>query len=144
MNFWATWCAPCVEEMPALDALEAARGGEDFRVVTVSIDRGGVYDVEPFFERHGLEHLQPYFDPAGRAPAAFGLRALPTTLVIDRAGRWVGSFTGPADWAGEDALRLVDWYLAAPAPAPETQPENPPAPETDTETEAQNPRESET
>ncbi len=111
VNFWATWCAPCVEEMPALDALEAALGGPDFQVVTVSIDTGGMAQVAPFFDRLALAHLKPYVDPDGRMPLAFATRGLPTSVVIDRAGRWAGSFTGPADWAGKDALDLMRWYL---------------------------------
>ena len=115
VNLWATWCGPCVEEMPALDALQAALGGPSFQVVALSIDQGGFDAVMPFFERHGLNHLQPFVDPSGQAPMAFGLRGLPTSMVIDRQGRWVGTYAGAADWAGADAVALIRWFLEQPA-----------------------------
>ncbi len=107
VNFWATWCAPCVREMPSLDRLQAALGGDDFKVVTLSLDRGGADQVEPFFDQHGIEHLDAYFDPMGAAPRAFEAMGLPTTVLVDGEGRWVGSLAGDTEWDSREAQDLI-------------------------------------
>ena len=111
LNFWATWCAPCVHEMPALDRLQAHFAGQDFAVIALSIDRGGVPIVERFYTDHGLEALGTYTDTSGRVPQSFGVNGLPTTVLIDRDGSWVGSFEGAAEWDGADALALINHYV---------------------------------
>lgn len=111
LNLWATWCAPCVEEMPALDRLEAKLGGPDFTVLALSVDREGLAKVQPFFAEHGIAVLDAYLDPAGRSPTLFGVRGLPTTLLIDRDGTVVGRQEGAAEWDDDGALRLLGYYL---------------------------------
>jgi len=100
LNYWATWCAPCRAEFPALDRLQAAWADRGLVVVPVSIDHGGRTPVEAFFARLGLVHLVPYLDPQGNGPAHLGLRGVPTTLLIDREGRQVALFEGSTDWDG--------------------------------------------
>lgn len=117
LNLWATWCAPCVEEMPALDRLQARLGGPDFQVVAVSSDRGGAEVVEPFFRKQGLTALPVYLDPDNRVARALGVHALPTTVLIDRAGREVGRLQGAAAWDSPEALELLRPYLASPSPS---------------------------
>ena len=112
LNLWATWCAPCVHEMPTLDRLQARLGGDRFEVVALSIDRGGADDVLPFFAAHGLDHLNVYLDTAGAAPSAFDVIGLPTTVLIDADGRLVGQYTGAADWDGADAVTLMEQTIA--------------------------------
>ncbi|MFM8801449.1 MAG: TlpA family protein disulfide reductase [Tagaea sp.] len=107
LNFWATWCAPCVEEMPALDRLHAALAAEAIEVAAISVDRGGLRQVAPFFETHGLKNLPVYLDPSGASMRAFAVRGLPTTIVIDRQGRDAGRLEGAAHWDSEDAKRLL-------------------------------------
>ncbi|MDF2095603.1 TlpA disulfide reductase family protein [Aquibaculum arenosum] len=111
LNFWATWCAPCVEEMPALDALEAELGDEDFRVLVVSNDRRGAEQVLPFYEEHGLENLGVWLDPRGELMRAMETRGLPTSFVIDRDGRIVGRVEGAAPWDSAEAIELLRWYM---------------------------------
>lgn len=111
LNFWATWCAPCVREMPSLDRLQAALGPEGLAVVAVSEDRAGLKAVEPFFMETGLEHLEIYLDPKGKFWREFGVRGLPTTYLIDRQGRLIGAMEGPAEWDEEDAVALIRFYL---------------------------------
>ncbi len=106
LNFWATWCGPCVAEMPSLDRLEAALGGKDFTVIAISEDRNPAA-IQPFFSEHGLTHLRRYHDPAGALSRAFALRGLPTTVLIDREGRVLGRFEGPAEWDSAKALALI-------------------------------------
>jgi thiol-disulfide isomerase/thioredoxin len=115
LNFWATWCAPCIREMPSLDRLQAALGDQGLAVLAVSQDRGGLKVVRPFFERLELDSLAVYLDPAGKLAREAGLRGLPTTLLIDRQGRLVGGLQGPAEWDSPEAARLIRHYLDQPA-----------------------------
>ncbi len=111
LNFWATWCAPCVREMPTLDRLQDKLGSQGLAVVAVSQDRGGLAVVAPFVKQLGLRHLEIYLDPRGALSRAFGLGGLPTTLLIDAEGRLVGGLEGPAEWDSEEALALIRHYL---------------------------------
>ena len=111
LNFWATWCAPCVREMPTLDRLQDKLGPQGLAVVAVSQDRGGLAVVAPFVKRLGLRRLKIYLDPRGALSRAFGLGGLPTTLLIDAEGRLVGGLEGPAEWDSEEALALIRHYL---------------------------------
>ena len=114
LNFWATWCGPCVREMPSLDRLQAAPGPEGLEVVAVSEDRKPAL-AEAFLVEHQLGNLALYLDPRGKVAQAFGLRGLPTTYLIDRQGRMVGGLQGPAEWDSEEAKGLIRWYLERPA-----------------------------
>lgn len=105
LNLWATWCAPCRDEMPSLDRLQAEHGaGDDLEVVALSLDRGNSEKVTLFFEEVGVAHLDIYRDPSAQASRALRAPGLPTTLVIDRQGREIGRVLGPAEWDDEDIL----------------------------------------
>lgn len=111
VNVWATWCPPCVVEMPALDRLQGALAGEGVSVVTVSQDRAGLGAVVPFFAGRQLRHLKPYSDAKGYLADALGVRGLPTSFLIDPKGFIVGGLEGPAEWDSPDAKQLVRHYL---------------------------------
>jgi thiol-disulfide isomerase/thioredoxin len=111
VNLWATWCPPCVEEMPSLERLQAALGSDDFTVVAISSDRTGLKVVSPFLEKHGLQRLPIYLDPDTSFTRSTGARGLPTSLLIDRDGRELGRFEGAADWDSGDATALIRYYL---------------------------------
>ena len=111
LNFWATWCAPCVREMPSLDRLQAAYRHRGLAVLGVSIDRGGMAAVRPFIQRLSLLHMGLYLDTKSVLARAFGIVGLPTTFVIDPKGLVVAVMNGPAEWDSEDAKALVDHYL---------------------------------
>ena len=111
LNFWATWCAPCVRELPTMDRLQAQLGPEGLSVVAVSWDRGGLGVVAPFLDRLGVDHLVIYLDPKGSTGRDFGVRGLPTTLLIDAEGRIVGGLEGPLEWDSPEALALIRHYL---------------------------------
>jgi len=114
LNFWATWCAPCVREMPSLDRLQAVLRGEGLEVVAVSEDFAGLDVVAPFFERLKLENLAIYLDSGNALGKDLGIAGLPTTFLIDREGRMVGGLEGPAEWDSEEAVALIRHYLQKP------------------------------
>lgn len=107
VNFWATWCLPCLKEMPALDRLQARFGRDDLVVAAVSIDRGGRPTAEPWLESHGIKNLTLYLDPQSRAALAFRVAELPVSVLIDRSGNVVGRVVGPAEWDAPEAEALV-------------------------------------
>ena len=113
VNFWATWCIPCVQEMAALDRLQSAVGGQGATVLAISQDRDGVEAVRPFYDKLRLTSLGIYLDPKGTVARAFGVTGLPITLVIDRQGREVGRLSGPAAWDSPEAVALVRHYIGS-------------------------------
>jgi thiol-disulfide isomerase/thioredoxin len=111
LNLWATWCVPCRGEMPALDRLQAALGGPDFEVVPLSIDRG-VDAVKKFYAETGVHNVGIFIDTSGQAARALGAVGVPTTLLIDRAGREVGRIVGPAEWDAPQVVEFVKPVIA--------------------------------
>ena len=111
VNLWATWCVPCVAEMPALAAL-AARLGQDAMVLPLSSDHGGAAAVRAFYAAHGIATLPVWLDPGGLAARAWGARGIPTTLILDRAGRERGRMEGAVDWGSDAALARLAQLMA--------------------------------
>ena len=99
LNFWATWCVPCVAEMPALDALAYIVSTEPIAVLALSSDRGGAKAVERFYAERGVRNLAVLLDPRGTAARAFGSKGIPTTVLLDRAGQERARVEGAVDWA---------------------------------------------
>ena len=115
MNLWATWCIPCRQEMPALDELEGMLGGPRFEVVAVNIDTRDSAKPRAWLDEIGVKRLTYYGDPSARVfqdlkqiGRALGL---PTTLLVDGAGCEIGTAAGPAQWASQDGIRLVEAAL---------------------------------
>jgi Thiol-disulfide isomerase and thioredoxins len=117
VNFWATWCPPCLKEMPSLDALSAAMGGDDFAVVAISTDRGSPDKPRGWLEENGIDDLRFFHDPTNRAARAVGLLGQPTTLILDREGREIARYQGEADWSGPAAQALIEAVIAETAPS---------------------------
>ena len=113
VNFWATWCAPCVKELPALDRLEAAVGGSDFRVQLISLDRAGSKVYAPFLEDLGIENLRSASDKRTKLIQAMKGRGVPASYIIDREGMVRGYLLGIAEWDSEDAKALMRYYMEA-------------------------------
>jgi len=112
LNLWATWCAPCRHEMPALDALKAELAGKDFDVVALATDRAGIDKPRKFWEETGIKSLGLYLD-SGDAQHGLGVIGMPTTLLIGRDGRELGRLVGPAEWASAEAKALVEAAIKA-------------------------------
>jgi thiol-disulfide isomerase/thioredoxin len=112
LNLWATWCVPCRKEMPALDALEQRLGGPGFQVIAVNIDTRNLDKPKAWLKEVGVEKLDYYADPSAKVfqdlkaiGRAFGM---PTTLLIDPHGCEIGTIAGPAEWASDDAIKLIE------------------------------------
>jgi thiol-disulfide isomerase/thioredoxin len=115
LNLWATWCAPCVVEMPRLDALAGVLEGE-VKVITVSQDIRGREVVAPFFAEKGFARLEPWLDPEAQLSAQLSPQGvLPLTILFDARGREVLRVTGGYDWDSPAAIALIRNSLAAPA-----------------------------
>ncbi|HYD15132.1 MAG TPA: TlpA disulfide reductase family protein [Hyphomicrobium sp.] len=111
LNLWATWCAPCREEMPSLDRLQAALGSDKFEVVALAVDRTGVDAARKFLADTKVNALKLYADPTTRSGSALKAVGMPTTILIDAEGREIGRLPGPAEWDSEHAKRLVQSVL---------------------------------
>ena len=105
LNLWATWCAPCVAEMPTLDALAASR--DDIEVLAVSQDMAGAAKVDAFFAERKFRMLEPYLDSELALMTGLKVDTLPTTILYDAQGREVWRMTGMEDWQGERAAALI-------------------------------------
>ncbi len=106
LNLWATWCQPCIAELPSLAALARTQGPDGIAVVALSTDRGGVATVRKFLAAHAID-LPVWVDPPGASGEALGARGLPTTILIDRNGLERARFEGAADWSSEAAKAAI-------------------------------------
>jgi thiol-disulfide isomerase/thioredoxin len=111
LNLWATWCVPCVAEMPALDQL-AGQLGAGWAVLPLSSDRQGASVVEAFYRAHNIAHLPVMLDPRGAASRLIGVRGIPTTLVIDRTGQERARLEGAVAWAEPASLAALRGLVA--------------------------------
>ena len=107
VNMWATWCTPCVAEMPALQVLARKAVAAGSLVLPLSSDRGGAEVVRKFYASHAITDLPLWLDPKGAAASAWGARGLPTTYIVDRQGRERGRLEGAIDWAADETLRAI-------------------------------------
>ncbi|MFA9474232.1 MAG: TlpA family protein disulfide reductase [Filomicrobium sp.] len=111
LNLWATWCGPCREEMPGLDRLQAELGGDNFEVVALSLDRGGIEASQRFLDQIKVKSLATYVDATGKASKPLRVIGMPTTLLIDADGLEVGRLIGPAEWDSTAAKKLIEATL---------------------------------
>ena len=111
LNFWATWCPPCLEEMPSLDRLQGRLGGDRFEVLALSLDDSR-YIVNKFFAEFGIDHLAIYMDIGENAMQVFAVGGLPTSLIIGPEGNLLGGLAGPAEWDSAEAEALMSYFMA--------------------------------
>ncbi len=107
LNLWATWCVPCVREMPALDDLAKLVEADGIVVLPVSSDRGGAAVVQRFYADRGIRNLPVLLDPMSAMAHALNVSGIPTTLLIDRGGKELGWLEGAADWSSPDAVAVI-------------------------------------
>jgi thiol-disulfide isomerase/thioredoxin len=111
LNLWAIWCVPCRKEMPALEALAQKLGSPAFEVVTVNIDTRDPDKPRAWLKEVGIDGLTYYADPSAKVfqdlKVAGRAAGMPTTLLVDPAGCEIGTLAGPAEWASDDAVKLV-------------------------------------
>ena len=112
VNLWATWCVPCVEEMPTLERLQA-RLGDKLTILAISEDRQGETVVAPFLEQHAIKHLAIFLDPKSAATNEFGAQGLPSSYLIARDGTIVGKEEGAAAWDSSEMIAKLTPYIEA-------------------------------
>ena len=106
VNLWATWCAPCVAELPALDKLAATLDGK-VKVLAVNQDSGQPEKAGEFLRQRGVSRLEPWLDPKNDLAFQFGAETLPVTVMYDSAGREVWRVAGPKEWGDAETMRLI-------------------------------------
>ncbi|MGX1743465.1 thiol:disulfide interchange protein TlpA [Bosea sp. NPDC055353] len=118
VNLWATWCAPCLKEMPALDALQKEMGGPDFAVVAINIDTRNLDKPKAWLADNKITTLPFYADPQAATfqalRAAHKVEGMPVSIIVDKAGCELGIIQGPADWASTDAKALMKAAIGKP------------------------------
>jgi len=113
LNLWATWCAPCVAELPSLAVLAGKLAAQRIVVLPLSSDRGGAAAVSQFYRAHNIKNLPILLDPEGNAMHALGVSGIPVTFVIDRKGLERASAAGGGDWGSDAAIARVRQLVEA-------------------------------
>ena len=110
LNFWATWCPPCREEIPSMMKLNGAMAGKPFQMVAISVDEGGVPAIEAFFKESGFM-LPAYTDPDGKAAKTYGVTGVPETFVIDKNGILVKKVIGAFAWDSPETITFLQGLM---------------------------------
>lgn len=113
LNFWATWCVPCRLEMPSLDLMqkELKEDGHDVLVIAISEDFTGMPTVEKFYLDNKIRNLEPYIDDRNQLMGAFHVKAMPTTIFIDKSGKEVARVQGEVNWGVKKVREFVKSLL---------------------------------
>lgn len=107
LNFWATWCPPCREEIPSMMKLNEKMAGKPFQMVAISIDEGGASAVKDFFKESGFK-LPAYNDPEAKAGKLYGITGVPESFLIDKNGIIVKKVVGPMPWDSAEAVSFIE------------------------------------
>jgi thiol-disulfide isomerase/thioredoxin len=111
LNFWATWCVPCVRELPSLSRLNAQLSDKNFQVVLVSQDRAGFKQTDKFIEKHKIDIPQAFIDNKLKYSRAMDINSIPTTILIGTDGVEIGRLVGSIEWDHKEAIALINYYL---------------------------------
>jgi peroxiredoxin len=106
VNIWATWCPPCVDEMPSIEKLHQELQGENFEILAISIDAVGTKAVAPFMKKYNLS-FPALIDPDGTIKTLYHITGVPESFIIDRQGILVEKIVGPRNWAAPEAVRYL-------------------------------------
>ena len=110
VNFWATWCAPCIKEMPSLDRLETKING-DFDVIAISVDRDGVEKVTDFFDENKISNLEKFFDIKNSLAKEMNLYGVPTSFFVNKEGDLIGYYQGDMDWDNDTVINFINYLI---------------------------------
>ncbi len=110
LNFWASWCGPCKEEMPSIETLYQRYKEQDFVLLAISVDYEGPEPVRKFIDKHRYR-FPVLLDSKGKTLDLFEINKIPATLIIDRKGRMIGRVIGPRNWSSPDVFSLIDEML---------------------------------
>lgn len=107
VNFWATWCAPCRKEMPALDALQGEFGGDHFQILTIATGRNTLVGINRFFAEAGVTHLPILLDPKQKLAREMAVLGLPISIILNREGQEIARLRGDAEWYSDSARAII-------------------------------------
>ena len=110
VNFWATWCAPCIKEMPSLDRLKSKVDG-DFDVIAISVDRDGVEKVTDFFNENKISNLEKFFDIKNSLAKEMNLIGIPTSFFVNKKGDLIGHYQGDMEWDNDNIIKFVNYLM---------------------------------
>ena len=110
LNFWATWCGPCIRELPSLNRLNAQFASDNFAVVLISQDRGGFKQTDRFLNKLKVNIADAFIDKKLKFSRAIAVRSLPTTILLGPDGNEIGRLVGSAEWDEPEAVALIDYY----------------------------------
>ncbi len=110
LNFWATWCDPCKDEMPSMEALYKRYKERDFILLAISVEEKNPEPARRFIQRHRY-HFPVLLDPAGETLDLFEIHRIPATIIVDKKGRVIGKAIGPRDWSSPEVFSLIDQML---------------------------------
>ena len=111
INFWATWCAPCIREIPSLKTLKNLINDDNFEIIMIAAGRNSVAKIENFILEGQLFNLKSYRDPYGELSASLGVLGLPTTLIISPNGREIGRIIGDINWSSDESVKFFKGLL---------------------------------
>ena len=110
INFWATWCAPCKEEMPSLDILQSKKKLNNLKIFPINIGQENILKAEKFYKELNIKNLNIYFDPTVILAKKFSLRGIPTTILINKQGKEFARILGEVDFENEELIKWLEKY----------------------------------
>jgi len=114
LNFWATWCSPCIRELPSIERLQNKFSENDFAVIAISLDRGGKKVASRLLKRLQLGKLTLYIDKESKSAKKLGVKYMPTTIIFDRKNRELGKLQGGVEWDSKNAVALIKYFINNP------------------------------